>query len=83
MTEATAIVSVVDNDPSLREALQSLIRSIGLRVATSGSTQGILTGNRPNAPADQSQIVIPHPYLVSLPLHFLTKLATNPATIPS
>jgi FixJ family two-component response regulator len=50
MTEAAAIVSAVDDDPSLREALQSLIRSIGLRVATFGSTQEVLTGNRPNAP---------------------------------
>jgi hypothetical protein len=38
MTEAAATVSAVDDDPSLREALQSLIRSIGLRVATFGST---------------------------------------------
>ena len=50
MTEAAAIVSAVDDDPSLREALQSLIRSIGSRVATFGSTQEVLTGNRPNAP---------------------------------
>src|SRR6266850_5466957 len=49
MTEAAAIVSVVDDDPSLREALQSLIRSIGFRVATFGSTEEVLTGNRPNA----------------------------------
>jgi FixJ family two-component response regulator len=50
MTEAAAIVSVVDDDPSVREALQSLIRSMRLRVATFGSTQEVLTGNRPNAP---------------------------------
>jgi FixJ family two-component response regulator len=50
MTEAAAIVSAVDDDPSLREALQSLIRSIGLRVATFGSTQEVLTGKRPNTP---------------------------------
>jgi FixJ family two-component response regulator len=52
MTEATAIVSAIDDHPSPREALQSLIRSMGLgfRVATFESTQEILTGNRPNAP---------------------------------
>ena len=50
MTEAAAIVFVVDDDPSLREAFPSLIRSIVLRVATFGSTQEVLTGNRPNAP---------------------------------
>jgi hypothetical protein len=38
MTEAAAIVSAVDDDPSLREAFQSLIGSIGLRVATLGLT---------------------------------------------
>lgn len=50
MTEAAATVSAVDDDPSLREALQSLIRSIRARVATLESTQEVLTGNRPNAP---------------------------------
>jgi FixJ family two-component response regulator len=50
MTEAAAIVSAIDDDPSLRQAHQSLIRCIGLRVATLGSTPEVLTGNRPNAP---------------------------------
>jgi FixJ family two-component response regulator len=50
MTAATAILPAVDNDPSLREALQSLTMAIGLRVATFGSTHRILTGSRPNAP---------------------------------
>jgi FixJ family two-component response regulator len=49
MTEAAAIVFVADDDPALREALPSLIRSIGWRVATLGSTWEVLTGNRPNA----------------------------------
>jgi FixJ family two-component response regulator len=49
MTEAAAIVSAVDDDLSLGEALQSLMRSIGWRVATFGSTPEVLTGNRPNA----------------------------------
>jgi FixJ family two-component response regulator len=49
MIEAAAIVSAVDDDLSLGEALQSLIRSIGWRVATFGSAQEVLTGNRPNA----------------------------------
>jgi FixJ family two-component response regulator len=50
MTEAAAIASAADDDPAVREALQSLIRSIGWRVATSGSTQEVLTGNRLNVP---------------------------------
>jgi FixJ family two-component response regulator len=50
MTEAAASVCAVDDDPSLREARQRLIRSMGLRVATWGSTPEVLTGKRPNAP---------------------------------
>jgi FixJ family two-component response regulator len=34
MTEADPIVLVVDDDPSIRDALTSLIRSVGLRVET-------------------------------------------------
>ena len=49
MTEAAAIVSAVDGDPSLREALQSLIRSMGWHVAPLAWTPEVLTGNRPNA----------------------------------
>jgi hypothetical protein len=50
MTEAAATVSAVDDDPSLQEARQRLIRSMGLRVATWGSTPEVLTGKRPNTP---------------------------------
>ena len=50
MTEAAAIASAVDDDPAVREALPSLIRSIGWRVTTIGSTPEVPTGNRPNAP---------------------------------
>jgi FixJ family two-component response regulator len=67
MTEAAATVSAVDDDPSLREALQSLIRSIRARVATLESTQEVLTGNRPNAPGGSVAIVMHRPYLVSFP----------------
>src|SRR5262245_23733196 len=49
MTEAAAIVSAVDGDPSLREALQSLIRSMGWHVTPLGRTPDVLTGNCPNA----------------------------------
>ena len=34
MTEAQAMVFVIDDEAALREALQSLIRSVDLRVAT-------------------------------------------------
>src|SRR5262245_61456659 len=49
MTEAAAIVSAVDGDPSLREALQRLIRSMGWHVAPLGRTPDGLTGSCANA----------------------------------
>jgi FixJ family two-component response regulator len=50
MTEAEPIVFVVDDAPSIREALTSLIRSVGLRVETFGSAREFLTRQRPDAP---------------------------------
>jgi FixJ family two-component response regulator len=51
MTEPDAIVFVVDDNSSVREALTSLIRSVGLRVETFGSARGFLASNRPDSPA--------------------------------
>lgn len=45
------IVYVVDDDLSMREALSSLIRSIGLRVQTFASAQDFLAFERPEATA--------------------------------
>ena len=45
------IVYVVDDDISVREALSSLIRSLGLRVETFGSAKGFLQHERADAPA--------------------------------
>jgi len=46
-----AIVFVIDDDESLRESLKSLIRSVGLRVATFASAQEFLQSERPDVPA--------------------------------
>jgi len=51
MTEADSIVYVIDDDESLREALRSLIRSVGLRVETFASAQEFLRADRPDVPA--------------------------------
>jgi FixJ family two-component response regulator len=51
MTEAQAIVFVIDDDAAMREALRSLIRSVGLRVETFASAREFLTSQRPDAPA--------------------------------
>lgn len=45
------IVFVVDDDLSVREALSSLIRSVGLRVQTFASAQEFLAFERPDATA--------------------------------
>jgi FixJ family two-component response regulator len=44
------VVFVVDDDRSVREALDSLIRSVGFRVQTFASAQEFLHGERPEAP---------------------------------
>ena len=50
MTEADAIVFVVDDDPPLRESLDSLIRSAGLRVELFASAEEFLRSKRPDVP---------------------------------
>jgi len=50
MTESEPCVFVVDDDAAVRQALQSLIRSVGLRVQTFGSAQEFWRGKRPDAP---------------------------------
>ena len=50
MSEEQPVVFVVDDDPSVREALASLLRSVGLEVQSFGSTQEFLQGKRPDAP---------------------------------
>ena len=49
-TDAQAVVYVVDDDPSIREALASLLRSVGLEVRAFSSTQQFLESQRPDVP---------------------------------
>src|SRR5262245_13736713 len=51
MAEAKAIVFVVDDDLSVREALGSLIRSAGLKVETFASAQEFLARRRADMPS--------------------------------
>jgi FixJ family two-component response regulator len=46
-----AIVFVIDDDESIREALKSLIRSVGLSVETFASAHDFLQRQRPDIPA--------------------------------
>ncbi|MFZ0798376.1 MAG: response regulator transcription factor [Terriglobales bacterium] len=51
MTEPQSIVFVVDDDASIRSALSSLIRSVGLHVELFGSAQEFLQAKRPKVPS--------------------------------
>src|SRR5258708_33248505 len=51
MTEAAPIVFVVDDSLAVREAITSLLGSVGLRVQTFGSARDFLGHPRPDAPA--------------------------------
>jgi FixJ family two-component response regulator len=51
MKEQDPVVFVIDDEKMIREGLQSLIKSVGLRVETFASAQEFLTAPRPEAPA--------------------------------
>jgi FixJ family two-component response regulator len=50
MTEERAVVFVIDDDAATRDALESLVRSVGLEVHSFGSTGEFLQSKRPDAP---------------------------------
>ncbi len=50
MTEAPATVIVIDDDPSIREALGSLLRSVGFNVTLLASVGDVLKSVRPDGP---------------------------------
>ena len=51
MSEDKPVVFVVDDSPSVRDALDSLIRSVHLNVRSFGSTEEFLQFKRPDAPS--------------------------------
>ena len=44
-------VFIVEDDPSMRNALKNLLRSVGLEPSVYGSAQEFLEASRPNAPS--------------------------------
>jgi len=50
-TKIDSIVYVIDDESSIREAITSLIRSIGMHVESFGSAQEFMASSRPDAPA--------------------------------
>jgi FixJ family two-component response regulator len=51
MTNKLAVVYVIDDDPSMRAALEDLVGSIGLQVHAFSSPQEFLESKRPEAPS--------------------------------
>ena len=51
MMDAEALVFVVDDDAPMRESLQNLLRSVGLRVEAFASAQEFLHHTRPDVPS--------------------------------
>jgi FixJ family two-component response regulator len=51
VTEEHPVVFLIDDDPSVRDALKSLLRSVGLEVQAFGSAQEFLRAKRSDAPA--------------------------------
>jgi FixJ family two-component response regulator len=50
MTEAQPVVFVIDDDQSVRDGLEGLLRSVGLEVKLFASTQEFLQSERPDVP---------------------------------
>lgn len=50
-TKIDSIVYVIDDDPSVRDAIKSLIRSVGMNVETFASAQEFMSCKRPEVPA--------------------------------
>jgi len=51
LPQSNALIAVVDDDPSVRESLESLIRSAGLRVKAFASAQEFLARPQADAPS--------------------------------
>lgn len=50
MGEEQPVVFVIDDDPSVRNALEGLLRSVGLKVQSFGSARDFVGSKRPDAP---------------------------------
>jgi FixJ family two-component response regulator len=51
MSNPASVVFVVDDDPSVRRAIQRLVESVGLQVEQFGSAREFLGSKRPDAPS--------------------------------
>jgi FixJ family two-component response regulator len=93
MKDSDAVVFVVDDDAAVREAVQRLIGSVGLRVQTFGSTREFLAAKRLESPAclvldvrlpDSSGLELQRELAeanVQIPIIFITGHADVPMTV--
>jgi FixJ family two-component response regulator len=93
MKDSDPIVFVVDDDAAVRDSVQRLIASVGLRVQTFGSTRDFLASKRPEAPAclvldvrlpDSSGLELQRDLAqanVHIPIIFITGHADVPMTV--
>lgn len=93
MTEPEPMVYVIDDDALIRDGIQSLIRSIGLRVTAFASAAGFLQAKKPEAPGcmvldvrmpGQSGLDLQRQLNeagISIPIIFLTGHADVPMTV--
>ena len=51
VAQSDAVVFVVDDDSSIRDAVRSLLKSVGLRSESFGSTEEFMAAVRPDAPS--------------------------------
>jgi FixJ family two-component response regulator len=93
MTDAAAIVYVVDDDAAVRDSVRRLIASVGLRAETYGSTREFLKAPRPQLPAclvldvrlpDASGLELPRELAdanIQIPIVFITGHGDIPMTV--
>jgi len=93
MNSPDPIVFVVDDDAAVRDSVQRLIASVGMRVQTFGSTGEFLASKRPDAPAclvldvrlpDASGLELQRDLAeanVRIPIIFITGHADVPMTV--
>jgi DNA-binding NtrC family response regulator len=74
MSKLSPLVYVVDDDESLREALENLIRSAGLSVETFASAQEFLASARPNSPNRPNSMDVPSCLVLDVQLPGLSGL---------
>ncbi|WP_187971683.1 response regulator transcription factor [Aquibium microcysteis] len=79
MTEANAAVHVIDDDALVRQALNSLLRSVGFEVCTHETTDSYLAAPRENGP---SCLLLDVRLKGASGLDFQADLATRGITVP-